>query len=73
VVEDPEDMALALGQLIQQQDAVVRQRHFAWQRHQGAADQAHVGDRVVRRSEGAHIIDLTQLVALATRVESAKA
>jgi hypothetical protein len=34
--------------LITLEDPVVRQRHFARQRHLAAPDQAHIGDGVVR-------------------------
>jgi hypothetical protein len=39
-----EHMAAELGQFIQEEDAVVGQRHFARQRHLAAPDQPHLGD-----------------------------
>ena len=45
-------VARELGQLVEKQHAVVRQADFARPRHAGAAaDQAGVGDGVVRRAE----------------------
>jgi hypothetical protein len=50
---DLEDMAPALGQLIQEQDTVVRQRHLPRHGQLAAADQTHLGDGVVGGPEGA--------------------
>jgi len=47
-----ENTAAALRQFIQKAHAMVRQRHFPRRRHL-AANQAHIGDRVVRRPKGA--------------------
>ena len=41
-------MTAKLGQFIQEEDAVVGQRHFAWQRHLPTPDEPHIGDRVGR-------------------------
>ena len=43
-----QDVAAALGQFIQEQHAIVCQRHLARHRHLTPADQPHVGDRVMR-------------------------
>jgi hypothetical protein len=48
-----EDMALELGQLIQEEEAVVHQGHFPRQEQLTAADQVHSGDGVVRGPERA--------------------
>ena len=45
-------MAPALRQFIQEEYAVVGQGHFARQGHLAAADEVHVGDRVVLGAEG---------------------
>jgi hypothetical protein len=42
------DATLALGQLIQTQEAAVRQPHLPRYGQQAAADQAHIGNRVMR-------------------------
>ena len=44
---DLQDMAAALGPCIQEERAMVGQRHLARPRHV-AADQSHIGDRLVR-------------------------
>jgi hypothetical protein len=54
LAQDLEDMALELRQLIQEQDAMVRQRHLPRQGQVAAADQAHIGDGVVGSPERAH-------------------
>ena len=46
-----EHVAAELGQLVEEEHAVVRQRHLAGPRDGAAADQAGVGDGVVRRAE----------------------
>jgi hypothetical protein len=43
-----EDVAAELRQLIQEEHAVVRQRHFPRRLHLAAADQADIGDGLVR-------------------------
>ncbi len=53
LAEDLEDMALELGQLIQEQDPVVRQRHLPRHGQLAAADQPHIRDGVVRGPERA--------------------
>ena len=40
------------GQLVEEEQAVVGQRDLAGARHDAAADEAGVGDGVVRRAEG---------------------
>jgi hypothetical protein len=47
LAQDLEDMAAALGQLIQEGDAVVGQRHVARHRHMAATDQPDVRDGVM--------------------------
>ena len=49
--QDFEDMALELGQLIQEQQAMVRQRHLARHGQLTTAEHAHSGDRLVRGPE----------------------
>ena len=46
-----EHVALEFGQLVQKQDAVVRQADFAGTRQRAAADQPRIGNGVVRRAE----------------------
>ena len=53
LAHDFENVAGKLGQLVEKEQAVVRQRDFAGARHDAAADEAGVGDGVVRRAEGA--------------------
>jgi hypothetical protein len=48
--QDLEDMAAALGQCIQEEHAVVGQRHLARHRHVAPADQPGIRDGVVRRA-----------------------
>jgi hypothetical protein len=48
-----QDVAFALGQLVQKAHAVVRQRHLTRHRHLAAADQADVRDGVVGGATGA--------------------
>jgi hypothetical protein len=48
-----EHMAAELGQFIQQEDAVVRQRHLARHRDLTTPDQPHIRDGVVRGATGA--------------------
>jgi hypothetical protein len=47
LAQDFQHVACALGQFIQEEHAVVRQRHFAGPRHLAAADQADVRYGVV--------------------------
>jgi hypothetical protein len=47
LAQDLEAMTAALGPFIQEQDAVMGQRHVARHRHMAPADQPHIGDRVV--------------------------
>jgi hypothetical protein len=49
--QDFEDMALARGQLIQPQEAMVRQGHLPRHRGLAAANHAHLGDGVVGSQE----------------------
>jgi hypothetical protein len=42
LAQDLEHMTAKLGQLIQEEDAVVGQRHFAWHRHVAPADQPDI-------------------------------
>jgi hypothetical protein len=46
--QDLEDMALELGQLIQQREAMVGPRHLPRHGQRAAADHAHIGARMVR-------------------------
>jgi hypothetical protein len=46
LAQDLQDMAAELRQFIQNEDAVVRQRHFAGHRDLPAPDQPHIGDGV---------------------------
>ena len=48
-----EDMALELGQPIQEQDAMMRQRDLPRHGQLAAADQAHIGDGVAGSAERA--------------------
>ena len=52
LAQDLQDMAAALGQFIQEEHAVVGQRHFARHRHVAPADQARIRDGVVGRGTG---------------------
>jgi hypothetical protein len=54
LAQDIEDMALELRQLIQEQDAMVRQRDLPRHGPLAATDQAHIGDGVVGSPERAH-------------------
>ena len=49
---DLEYVAREFGELVEEEQAVVREGDFAWARHDAAADEAGVGDGVVRRAEG---------------------
>ena len=44
---------MEFGKLVEEEDAVVREAHLARRRVRAAAEEAGVGDRVVRRAEGA--------------------
>src|SRR2546428_185579 len=50
LAQDLEHMAAALWQFVQEEHAMVRQRHVAQHRHLPAADQAYIRDRVMRRT-----------------------
>jgi hypothetical protein len=50
LAQDLEDLAAALGQLIQEEHAVVGQRHLARHRHLAPTDQVHVRDGMVGRA-----------------------
>jgi hypothetical protein len=52
LAQDLEDMARARGQLIQAQEAVVRQRDLPRQEPLAAADHAYLGDGVVGVRKG---------------------
>jgi hypothetical protein len=57
LAQDLKDMAAELWQFVQEEDAVVGQRHFTGHRHVAPADQSGVGDRVMRggtRARGDH-------------------
>ncbi len=51
LAERLEHVPVELRQLVEEQDAVVGQGHFAGRQARAAADHARVGDRVVRRPE----------------------
>ena len=51
--QDLQDMAAELGQFIQEEHAIVGQRHVARHRHVAAADQPHIRDGVVRGAKRA--------------------
>jgi hypothetical protein len=69
--EDTLDLGGELRQFIQEENAAVHQRHLPWQGPRAAADHTHSGDGVTK-NHLAHVLNLTALVAMATRVESAK-
>ena len=50
LAQDLEHMAAKLGQFIQEEDAVMGQRHFAWHWHVAPADQPRIRDGVVGRA-----------------------
>jgi hypothetical protein len=45
LAQDLQDVAAELRQLIQKENPVVRQRHFAWPRHLPATDQPSLRNR----------------------------
>src|SRR5215813_8643821 len=51
LAQDLEHMPATLRQLIQAEDAVVRQRHLARHRHVGSADQPHIRDRMMESAK----------------------
>jgi hypothetical protein len=53
LTQDLQDVAAALGPFIEEEHAVVRQRHVARQWHLAATDQPHSGDGVVRGAKRA--------------------
>jgi hypothetical protein len=53
LAQDFEDIALALGPLIQPQEAMMRQGHLPRRGELAATDQADIGDGVVGGAEGA--------------------
>jgi hypothetical protein len=53
LAQDLEDMTAEHGPLIQEEDAVVGQRHVAQHRHLAPTDQAHLQDGVVGGAKGA--------------------
>ena len=53
LAQDFEDVARELGELVEEEHAVVREADLAGARDHAAADEAGVGDGVVRRAEGA--------------------
>ena len=53
LAQDFEDVAGELGELVEEEDAVVGERDFAGAGNGAAADEAGVGDGVVRGAEGA--------------------
>jgi hypothetical protein len=52
LTQDIEDMAAELGQFIQEEQAMVCQQHPARHWHLPAADQPHIGDRVMGPRNG---------------------
>ena len=52
LAQDLQRAAAKFGQLVEKENAVMREAHFAGARIRRAADQARVGNRVVRRAEG---------------------
>jgi hypothetical protein len=52
-VHDLEVVTAALGELIQEEDAMVRPRHVARQREVSAANQPHIRDGVMRGAKQA--------------------
>jgi hypothetical protein len=52
LAQDFQHVACALGQFVQKEHAVVRQRHFPRPRHLAAADQADVREGVVGARQG---------------------
>jgi hypothetical protein len=50
LAQDLQDMAAALGQFIQEEHAVVGQRHLAGHRYVAAADQPHIRDGMMGRA-----------------------
>ena len=52
LAHDFEHVAREFRQLVEKEEAVVRERYFAGARHDAAADEAGVGDGVVRRAKG---------------------
>ncbi len=53
LAEDLQDVAVELWPFIQQEEAVVGQRHLAWHRDLATPDQPHIRDRVVGGTERA--------------------
>jgi hypothetical protein len=51
--QDLEDMAAELGQFVQEEHAIVGQRHVARLRHVAPTDQPHIRDGVVGRAKRA--------------------
>jgi hypothetical protein len=49
-----EHIPLELGKLIEEEDAVVGQRHLAPQGHLAAADTPHIGNGLVGSAKGSH-------------------
>ena len=58
---DLQDVLLELGELVEEEDAVVRQGDLAGAGQGAAADEPGVGDGVVGRAEGAHGDQVSQL------------
>ena len=54
--QDFEHMAPKFRQLIEEEHAMVGQRHFARQRHMAAADQSHIRDGVMGGAKGASCV-----------------
>jgi hypothetical protein len=52
LAQDLKDMAAELGQFIQEEHAIVGQRHFSWHRHVASADQPRLRDGVVGTRHG---------------------
>ena len=51
LAHDLENVAPEFRQLVEKQDAVVGERDFTRFRHRAAADEARIGDRVMRRAK----------------------
>jgi hypothetical protein len=51
LAHDLEHIAGKLRQLVEKEQTVVRQRDLAWTGHDSAADQAGIGDGVMRRAK----------------------
>jgi hypothetical protein len=64
LVQDRQDITAELGEFIQEQDAILGQRHIARHRHMAATDQLHIRDGVM---EGAKREAVTRAVRPSVR------